>query len=71
MKEMISSCLDIFKRKDVQNELKICFKPILEIINPYIYMIFTIFFIFFIMLLAILILLLLILRNKQIINKIL
>ena len=48
MKELVRSCLDIFKREDVQNELKMCFKPILEIIlyelKPYIYMILTIFF---------------------------
>jgi len=75
MKELVRSCLDIFKREDVQNELKMCFKPILEIIlyelKPYIYMILIIFFFIFFMLLAILILLLLILHNKQIITKLL
>jgi len=75
MKEFIRSFLDIIKKEDVKNELKIYFKPILEIIlyeiNPYIYMILTILFFIFFMLLAISILLILILRNKQIITKIL
>jgi len=75
MKEMLRSCLDIIKREDVRNELKLCFKPILEIIlyeiNPYIYMMLTTLFIIFLMLLTITILLILILRNKQILTKIL
>jgi hypothetical protein len=74
MKEtLVHQCLDILKREDIKNELKILFKPvfnyILHEINPYIYIIITLICFIFIMILANLILLILLLRNKQFIPK--
>ena len=75
MKDSLTQqCLDILKREDVKNELKILFTPVLDFIlyqiNPYIYITLTLVFIIFIMILAILILLILLLRNKQNFSKI-
>lgn len=75
MKEtLVHQCLDILKREDIKNELKVLFKPvfhyILNEINPYIYIIITLICFIFIMILANLILLILLLRNKQFISKI-
>jgi hypothetical protein len=75
MKEtLVHQCLDILKREDIKNELKILFKPvfnyILHEINPYIYVIIILICFIFIMILANLILLILLLRNKQFIPKI-
>jgi hypothetical protein len=69
MKEsLVKQCLDILKRDDIKNELKLLFKPILDIIlyeiNPYIYITLSLVFMIFIMILAILTLLIIILRNK-------
>lgn len=66
-------CLDILKRNDVKNEIKLLFKPIIEFIlteiNIYIYAIIIMVFLIFIMILAILIILISLLRNKQHILK--
>ena len=75
MKEsLVQQCLDVFKREDIKQELKILINPILEFvlheINPYIYTILSLVFLIFIMILAILIILIFLLRNKQIINKV-
>ena len=74
MKDSLAKqCLDILKRDDVKNEVKILFSPVLDFIlteiNPYIYITVTLVFMIFIMILAILIILVLLLRNKQIVTK--
>ena len=70
---LVQQCLDVLKREDIKNELKVLCKPILEFIlyqiNPYIYISVTLIFLIFIMILAILIILIFLLYNKQIINK--
>ena len=68
MKEtIVQQCLEILKKEDIKNELKILFKPVMDIIlyeiNPYIYITLILVFCIFIMILAILILLILVLRN--------
>jgi len=64
---LVQQCLEILKKEDIKNELKILFKPVMDIIlyeiNPYIYITLILFFCIFIMILAILILLILVLRN--------
>ena len=74
MKEtLVQQCLDILKRDDVKNEIKIVLRPLTELIlfriNPYIYITVTLVFLIFIMILAILVILILLLRNKQILSK--
>ena len=75
MKEsFVQQCLDILKRDDIKHELRLLFRPIVDLIlyeiNPYIYITIILFFLIFIMILAILILLILVLRNKSLISKI-
>ena len=75
MKEsLVQQCLDILKRTDVKNEMKLLCKPIIDFIffeiRPYIYFTFTLVFMIFIMNLATLILLILILRNKSFLSKV-
>ena len=64
---LVQQCLEILKKEDIKNELKILFKPVMDIIlyeiNPYIYITLILVFCIFIMILAILILLILVLRN--------
>ena len=64
---IVQQCLEILKKEDIKNELKILFKPVMDIIlleiNPYIYITLILVFCIFIMILAILILLILVLRN--------
>ena len=71
---LVQQCLDILKREDIKNEVKMLFKPVIDFIlyeiNPYIYITVTLVFMIFVMILAILIILILLLRNKQIITKI-
>jgi hypothetical protein len=71
---LIQQCLDILKKEDIKNELKILFTPVLDFvlyeINPYIYITITLVLLIFVMILAILIILIFLLRNKQIINKV-
>jgi hypothetical protein len=71
---LVQQCLDILKKEDIKNELKILFTPVLDFvlyeINPYIYITITLVLLTFIMILAILIILIFLLRNKEIINKI-
>ena len=76
MKEsLIQQCLDILKRDDIRNELKMLLKPVIDFIlyeiNPYLYIILTLFSINFIMILTILIILIILLRNKHVITKLL
>lgn len=70
---VVQMCLDILKRDDIKNELKILFTPIMEFIlfeiNPYIYITVTLVFLIFVMILAILIILIFLLRNKNIISR--
>lgn len=70
---VVQMCLDILKRDDIKNELKILFTPIMEFIlfeiNPYIYITVTLVFLIFIMILAILIILIFLLRNKNIVSR--
>jgi hypothetical protein len=75
MKEsIVQQCLDILKRDDIKHELRLLFRPIVDLIlyeiNPYIYITIILVFLIFIMILAILILLILVLRNKSLISKI-
>ena len=71
---IVQQCLDILKRDDVKNEMKLVCKPVIDFIfyeiNPYIYITVALVFMIFIMILAILVILILLLRNKQIINKV-
>ena len=59
---IVQSVLKIFKRDDVKQEIKLLFKPIIDVIlyeiNPYIYITFAIVVIMFIMMSVILFLLL-------------
>ena len=70
---IVHHCLDILKRDDVKNELKVICKPVIDFIfyeiNPYIYITVALIFMIFVMILAILILLILILRNKSFFTK--
>jgi len=63
-------CLDILKREDVKQEIKLLFTPIIDIIlqeiYPYLYLIILLVALIFILILAILILLVFLLRNKNI-----
>jgi hypothetical protein len=71
---LVQQCLDILKKEDIKNELKILFTPVLDFvlyeINPYVYITVTLVLLNFVMILAILIILIFLLRNKQIINKV-
>jgi hypothetical protein len=69
MKEtFVQQCLDILKRDDVKNEIKVVLRPLTDYIlfeiNPYIYITFVLVFLIFVMILAILVILILLLRNK-------
>ena len=71
MKEsFVSQCLDILKRDDIKNEIKLMFKPIIDFVlselYPYIYLIVGFVFLIFLMILAILFILIFSLRNKNI-----
>jgi hypothetical protein len=70
----VQQCLDILKRDDIKNEVKMLLKPVIDFIlyeiNPYIYIIMSLVFLIFVMILAILIMLILIIRNKQLVDKI-
>ena len=71
---LIQQCLDILKKEEVKNQLKILLKPIINFIlyeiNPYIYVMLLFVFILFLMILAILILLILLLRNHHSFTKV-
>jgi hypothetical protein len=71
---IVRQCLDILKREDIKDELKLLLSPIIDFIfyeiNPYIYIIISLIILLFIMILTILILLILLLRNKDILVKI-
>ena len=71
---LVQQCLEILKRDDIKNELKMLLKPIINFIlyeiYPYIYITVTLVFMIFIMILAILIILFMLLRNKQMLIKI-
>ncbi len=66
---IFKQCVEILKREDVKNELKLLLKPIINFIlyeiNPYIYTIVTFILSVFIMNLIIIFILLFMLRNKQ------
>lgn len=70
---IVQQCLDILKREDIKNEVKILIRPLLDFIlfeiNPYIYLIVGLVFMIFVMILAILIILILLLKNKQFVTK--
>ena len=71
---LVQQCLDILKREDIKNELKMVLKPVIDFImyeiNPYIYITVSLVCIIFIMILIILIILIILLRNKEILTKI-
>jgi hypothetical protein len=71
---LVQQCLDILKRDDIKNELKLLFKPLIDFIlyeiNPYIYLTVALVFMIFVMILAILVILIILLRNKSILQKI-
>ena len=74
MKEtLVQQCLDILKREDIKNELKLLFKPLFSYIfheiNPIIYVIIFLIFLIFMIILVNFILLIVILRNKQLLPK--
>ena len=70
---LVQQCLDILKREDIKNELKLLFRPvfnyILYEINPYIYIIIFLICLIFIIILLNFILLIIILSNKQLFLK--
>ena len=70
---LVKQCLDILKRDDIKNELKMLLKPIIDFIlyeiNPYIFITITLVFFVFVMNLAILVILIMVLRNKQMVNN--
>jgi hypothetical protein len=70
---IVQQCLDILKRDDVKNEIKVVLRPLTEFIllqmNPYIYITVVLVFFIFLMILAILIILILLLRNKELLTK--
>ena len=67
---LIKQCLDILKREDVKQEIKLLFTPIIDIIlceiYPYLYLIILLVALIFILILAILIILVFLLRNKNV-----
>ncbi len=70
MKEtFIQQCLDILKRNDIKTEVKEICQPVIQtiinVINPYIYIIMSLVFLIFILLLGIIVLLVIVLRNKN------
>jgi len=70
---IVQQCLEVLKREDVKNEMKLLCKPLIDFIfyeiNPYIYITVALVFMIFVMILAILILLILIMRNKSFFSK--
>jgi hypothetical protein len=70
---LVQQCLDILKREDIKNELKMVLKPVIDFImyeiNPYIYITVSLVCMIFIMILSILIILIILLRNKEILTK--
>jgi hypothetical protein len=70
---IVQQCLEILKRDDIKNEIKLLCKPFIDFIlyeiNPYIYLTVSLIFMIFIMNLATLILFIIFLRNKSILNK--
>lgn len=67
----IQQCVNILKKEEVKNEMKLLLKPIIHFIlhelNPYLYIIILFVIILFLMILAILVLLILLFKNKEII----
>ena len=65
----VQQCIDILKRDDIKQEMKVLSKPIIEFIlyeiNPYIYITFTFVISIFVMNFAILILLFYLYMNKD------
>jgi hypothetical protein len=65
---IVQQCLDILKKEEVKNEIKMLLKPVINFIfheiNPYIYAIIIVVFLIFIMNLVILFILISLLRNK-------
>lgn len=66
---IVQQCLDILKKEEVKNEIKMLLKPVINFIfheiNPYIYAIIIVVFLIFIMNLVILFILISLLRNKS------
>jgi len=66
---IVQQCLDILKKEEVKNEIKMLLKPVINFIfheiNPYIYVIIMVVFLLFIMNLVILFILISLLRNKS------
>jgi len=66
---IVQQCLDILKKDEVKNEIKMLLKPVINFIfyeiNPYIYAIIIVVFLIFIMNLVILFILISLLRNKS------
>jgi len=68
----IQQCVNILKKEEVRNEMKLLIKPIIHFIfyetYPYLYIVILFVIILFLMILAILVLLILLFKNKEIIN---
>ena len=66
---IVQQCLDILKKEEVKNEIKMLLKPVINFIfheiNPYIYAIIIVVFLIFIMNLVIFFILISLLRNKS------
>ena len=66
---IVQQCLDILKKEEVKNEIKMLLKPVINFIfheiNPYIYVIIIVVFLLFIMNLVTLFILISLLRNKS------
>lgn len=64
-------CVNILKKEEVKNEMKLLLKPIIHFIlheiYPYLYILILFVIILFLMILAILVLLILLIKNKEII----
>jgi len=66
---IVQQCLDILKKEEVKNEIKMLLKPVINFIfheiNQYIYAIIIVVFLIFIMNLVIFFILISLLRNKS------
>ena len=70
----IQQCVNILKKEEIKNEMKLLLKPMIEFIlyeiYPYLFIIMMFVLILFLMILAILILLIILLRNLHTLKKI-
>jgi hypothetical protein len=69
----IQQCVNILKKEEVKNEMKLLLKPIIHFIfyeiYPYLYIVILFVIILFLMILAILVLLIVLIKNKEILSS--